>query len=180
MAERLERLFGMLAGALALAALCVGCASDLVLVDGRFVQREHGFAFAEPAQPPWRRIEVEGTLVAYTRPGGALMSVQSECGRRPPSPQIQARSLLIGLSSKRVRQSAPVAVGPWQGWSQSVDVGEEGGPLRRMKSVTLVAEDCTVDFVLVAGDDFESLEPGFDAWWQSFEHGVALPGGAGA
>jgi hypothetical protein len=61
-----------------------------------------------------------------------------------------------------------VSVGPWPGWSQVVDVGGESRALH-LKSVTLVAEGCTVDFLLLAGDDFESAETSFDSWWQSFE-----------
>ena len=161
---------GTLAGALVGALFSVACASDLVLVDGRYVQRTDGLSFAEPepATPPWRRVDVDDALAAWERPGGARITVQAECHRKPPSPQVQARSLLIGVEPKALRQSGPVAVGPWPGWSQELDVGEPQRPLH-LKTVTLVAEDCTVDFLLLAGDDFEASVPGFDAWWQSFE-----------
>jgi hypothetical protein len=178
LAPRESRLAGSLAAALVGAGLALGCAGALVFEGGRYVHPEHGFAFAAPApgQPPWERSEVENTLAAWTRPGGARLSVQSECGRRPPSPQVLARSLLIGVSAKVLRQSGPVAVGPWAGWSQVVDVGEDPARALHLKSVTLVAEECTVDFVLVARDDFAALEPDFDRWWQSFEYPAARPG----
>lgn len=175
---RREGLLPTLAGALLGVTLCGGCAGDLALAGGRFVDREHGFAFAapEPGEPPWRPTRVEQTLVAYTRPGGARMSVQSECGRTPPGPQVQARSLLIGVGPRVLRQSGPVAVGPTEGWSQILDV-EEGARVLRLKTVTLVTAECTVDFLLIAGDDFEAAEPGFDAWWQSFDAAGAPPAG---
>ena len=158
------------AAALVGALLSVACASDLVLVNGRYLQRKYGLSFAEPepGTPPWTRIAVDDTLAAWERPGGARMTVQAECHRKPPSPQVQARSLLIGVERKELRQSGPVAVGPWPGWSQQFDVGEPPWPLH-LKTVTLVAQDCTVDFLLLAGDDFGAAEPSFDAWWQSFE-----------
>ena len=89
-----------------------------------------------------------------------------------------ARSLLIGVDQRVLRQSGPVAVGSLQGWSQVVDV-EESGRVRRLKTVTLLAERCSYDFLLIAGDDFEGLEPGFDAWWGGFETGLLIPAGAG-
>jgi hypothetical protein len=165
-------LFATLAGALALAGLGIGCASDLVLENGRLAHRKYGFSFAEPSgDPPWQRTSLEDALAAWSRPGGARISVQAECGRNPPSPQVLARSLLIGVSRKQLLLSGPVAVGPWQGFAQVVDVGDAGRPLY-LKTVTLVAAPCTVDFLLLAGEDFAALESGFDLWWQSFEAGA--------
>jgi len=161
--------------------LCGGCASDPALAGGRFVDPAHGFAFAvpEPGEPPWRPIRVDRTLVAYTRAGGARISAQSECGRNPPRPQVQARSLLIDVGPRVLRQSGPVAVGSTEGWSQVLDV-EEGARVLRLKTVTLVTRECTVDFLLIAGDDFETAEPGFDAWWQTFETTAVAPAGGGS
>jgi hypothetical protein len=161
---------GTVAAALVGALLSVACASDLVLVNGRYVQRKYGLSFAEPepGTPPWKRVDLDDTLVAWERPSGARMTVQAECHRKPPSPQVQARSLVIGVERKSLLQSGPVAVGPWPAWSQEFDVGEPQRALH-LKTVTVVAQDCTVDFLLMAGDDFEAAEPGFDAWWKSFE-----------
>ena len=161
---------GTLAAALVGALLSVACASDLELVNGRYVHRKYGLSFAEPESgtPPWQRVDIHDTLAAWERPGGARMTVQAECHRKPPSPQVQARSLLIGVEQKTLRQSGPVAVGPWPGWSQQFDLGEPPRALH-LKTVTVVARDCTVDFLLMAGDDFQAAEPGFDAWWKSFE-----------
>jgi hypothetical protein len=159
-----------LAAALVGALLSVACASDLELVNGRYLQRRYGLSFAEPepGTPAWRRVDIDDTLAAWERPGGARMTVQAECRRKPPSPQVQARSLVIGVEKKELRQSGPVSVGPWPGWSQEFEVGEPQRPLH-LKTVTLVTQDCTVDFLLMAGDDYEAAVPGFDAWWQSFE-----------
>jgi len=176
-----RKVFARLAAALLGAALVSGCASDLLFANGRYLQRKQGFSFAAPTpdQPPWKPTRVEHTLAAWTRPGGARLAVLSECGRNPPSPQVLARSLWIGVEATVLRQSGPVAVGAFHGWSQIVDVGQDPARALHMKAVTLVAEECTVDFVLLARDDFASLEPDFDRWWQSFERPVA-PSGTGS
>lgn len=178
MPGRRRGLIGTLAGALALATLGVGCAGPLTYANGRFLHREHGFSFAAPApaDPPWQRVDQDHALVAFVRPGGARMSVQSECGRAPQDPQLLAHSLLIGVEPLQLRQSGPVKVGPWPGWSQTADL-EVDGHARHLKTVTLVAADCTVDFLLVTREDFASAEPAFDAWWQSFEAGAPPPPG---
>jgi hypothetical protein len=176
MGLRRGRLPGTLAGAL-VGAVLGGCAGGLAQADGRLVDPVHGFSFSlpPPADPAWRGAKVAGTLAAYERAGGARMSVQSECERKPPGPQVQARNLLIGVSPYVIRQAGPVAAGDVPGWSQVVDVGDEGR-VRRLRTVTLVTADCTVDFLLVAGDDFESAQPSFEAWWKSFEAGAAARG----
>jgi hypothetical protein len=169
--------FAARARALLAAALAVACASgDLRAGDGRYVHRTRGFSVPDVAHadPAWRRSNVPRTQLAYQRAGGAQLSLYSECGRTPTTPQVLARSLLIGLGAYVLRQSGPVAVGAFQGWSQVVDV-EQDGQVRRIKTVTLLVALCSYDFLLVAGDDFESLEPGFDAWWSGFDPGVAAP-----
>jgi hypothetical protein len=171
MVGRGQGFVGSLAGVLAGLAVALACASDpLLCANGRLVHRKYGFSFAAPeaGASPWRRIEVDRALAAWERPAGARLTVQSECGRKPARPQLQAYGLLIGVEQKRLLQSGPVAVGPWPGWSQRVDVGDQARPLH-MKTVTIVAQSCTVDFLLLAGDDFESAEAIFDRWWQSFE-----------
>lgn len=164
------------------AAWLGACASggDLVAANGRYLHRSLGFSMPDPAaaDPAWQRTHVRRTQLAWERPGGARLSLYSECDRTPTTPQVLARSLLIGVEQRVLRQSGPVAAGNLQGWSQVVDV-EEAGHVRRLKTVTLIAERCSYDFLLIAGDDFESLEPGFDAWWAGFETGLLIPAGAG-
>ena len=158
-----------LALVLALAAI-VGCASDRLWRDGRVVHRELGFSVA--AVPGgdsgrWTQVSVDGSWLAYRHASGSHMSLQTRCFRRFLNAQLRARHLLIGVEPRTLRQSGPVAVGAFSGWSQIVDVGEGARPVR-VKTLTLLVEDCAYDWVLTARGDFESLEPDFDAWWQSF------------
>jgi hypothetical protein len=156
-----------LAAALAL-VLVNGCASDMQWRDGRAVHRELGFSVATPPGGAWERVAVEGAWLAYRHPAGAHMSLQTRCFRRYLNAQLRARHLLIGVAPRTLRQSGPVSVGPYGGWSQRVDVGEGPTPIR-LKTLTLLIEDCAYDWLLTAHDDFDALEPVFDAWWQSFE-----------
>lgn len=167
-----------LAGALLGSSLALGCAGEtLVTRDGRLRSERDQFSVDTPARPPWTPISVDGALAAFRAPGPAFMSVQSRCGRPLASPQIMARHLEIGLPERMLRQSGPVGVGDWQGWSQVFDTLEEGAVVR-LKTVTLVAGDCTFDWILSARAGFEDVEPSFDAWWRSFEyHGPATRDG---
>jgi hypothetical protein len=159
-----------LAGALLGLAFALGCAGDsLVVADGRLRSERDQFSVHTPERPPWKPISVDRALAAFRAPGPAFMSVQSRCGRPLASPQIMARHLEIGLPERMLRQSGPVGVGPWQGWSQIFDTLEEGAAVR-LKTVTIVAGDCTFDWILSARAGFEDVEPSFDAWWRSFEY----------
>jgi hypothetical protein len=160
-----------LAAALAL-VLMSGCASDLWLRDGRAVHRELDFSVALPPADEWERVQVEGAWLAYRHRSGAHMSLQTRCFRRYLNAQLRARHLLIGVAPRELLQSGPAAVGSVGGWTQVVAVGED--PVRvRLKTVTLLVEDCAYDWLLTARDDFDAREPGFDAWWQSFERAPA-------
>ncbi len=160
-----------LAAALAFAVVW-GCAGTPIVRDGRAYHPEAGFSVVAPPLGDWEPFRVDGAWLAYRSPSGAFMTLQTRCFRRYLNAQLRARHLLIGVSPRTVRQSGPVAVGPYGGWTQVVDVGEGEGALR-LKTLTLLVEDCTYDFVLTARGDFAALEPAFDEWWQSFERVAA-------
>lgn len=156
--------------ALAGVLLLLGCAGDLAAIDGGFRHRSHGYAFAAPPAP-WERVSVKDAVIAYRRPGPATMSLQSRCGSPVAEPAVMARHLRIGVPDPTLRQAGPVAVGGYSGWTQTFDVGPEGGGVR-VKTVTVVENGCAIDWVLVAASGFEEAEPDFDAWVA----GVRLPG----
>jgi len=150
--------------------LCIGCATgSFESVDGRFHHRDQGYSLAEPepTQPPWKRVRLEGAVVAFRRPGPVLMSLQSGCRRPVAGPQVMARHLVIGLPERTLRQAGPVAVEDWPGWTQTFDTMQEGTTVR-VKTVTLVAAGCAIDWVLTGAEGFEAAEPSFDRWWSSF------------
>lgn len=165
-------------GASGAASLCtllfLGCASHLMAVDGVFRNVEHGYSILAPGDPAWRRIDLEGTDLAYRRPGPATMSLQSRCGKPVAEAQIMARHLVIGVRERTVRQAGPVPVSGGTGWTQTFDTLHDGVGVR-VKTVTLVGRGCTFDWTLVAAGRFEEAEPSFDAWWGSFRLDGAEP-----
>ena len=79
-----------------------------------------------------------------------------------------ARHLQIGLPERTQRDSRPLRIGETAGWSRTLDVrGPEG--VVRVETVTVVYENCVLDWVLTGGASFEDAKPLFDAWWSSFE-----------
>ena len=46
----------------------------------------------------------------------------------------------------------------------------------RIKTVTLVLDDCSFDWILVAAGPFEAAEAAFDDWWASFHLGSRYDG----
>ena len=158
------------ARALGAALLLLGCAGELASLEGGFRHRRHGYAIGEPG-PPWARVPVEHAVIAFRRPGPATMSLQSRCSGPVAEPAVMARHLRIGLPGYTLRQSGPVGIGGHGGWSQTLDTLEDGVGVR-VKTVTVVAGDCTLDWILVASSSFESAEMDFDVWVSS----VQLPG----
>jgi hypothetical protein len=157
--------------ALALPALWGCAASPLSAVGGGFVDKHHGYRIGVPpdSDPPWRAQEVEGSLLAYERPGPVRMTFSSRCGVPLTRPQLLARHLRIGIPAHVVRAEGPVQLGSIAGWQQVFDADAERGAVR-VKTVTLAANECAFDWVLVArgAADFEGAERDFDVWWRSF------------
>ena len=145
--------------------LLTACAGDLVALDGDLLHRRHGYTIGTPAAP-WVRTEVEHAVIAYRRPGPATMSLQSRCKGAVADASVMARHLRIGLPPYTLRQAGPVAVAGRSGWSQTLDTLQDREAVR-VKTVTLVVEGCTLDWVLVSSRVFEEAEPDFDRWVDS-------------
>lgn len=152
------------------AALALACANPGLLEtpDGRLHHSELGFAIASPdaVSPGWKRARLAGADLAYRRPG-ALMSLQAACGKPLAQPRILAWHLMIG-SKRTLRRSQAVELGPLEGWTLTFDTLLDGVAVR-VKTVTLVHDRCSYDWILSANHGFEESEPSFDAWWRSFE-----------
>jgi hypothetical protein len=157
--------------ALAVPALWGCAASPLQPVEGGFGDSKHGYRIGVPpkAEPRWRRLEVEGSLLAFERPGPIRMTFSSRCGVPLTRPQLLARHLRIGIPAHVVRAEGPVGLGGLEGWQQVFDADAERGAVR-VKTVTITGNGCAFDWVLIAREasDFEPAERDFDAWWQTF------------
>lgn len=145
---------------------CAG--SPLVPDDGGFRNPRHGYWLGSPpaSDPLWQPEEVEGSLLAFHRPGAIRMTFSSRCGVPLPRPEFLARHLRIGIPANVVRESGPVEIDGLQGWQQVFDADAEHGAVR-VKTVTFVANGCALDWVLIGREagGFEEAERDFDAWW---------------
>jgi hypothetical protein len=147
------------------------CASGpLEPFDGGFRNARHGYWVGTPpaSDPPWEPDEVEGSLLAFRRAGSVRMTFASRCGEPLPRPEFLARHLRIGIPENVVRESGAVELGPVAGWQQVFDADAGHGAVR-VKTVTLVANGCALDWVLIGRESggFEAAEGDFDAWWHT-------------
>jgi len=177
---------------LLLGLLATACASAAVRpVPGssppRFRHAEQGWSVGVPgavgavaggeAAPAgaWRRIELDRADLAFRLPAAdATALLQSRCDGPRAEPRILARHLLIGAGRRTLLREESARVDGRPAWLQWVELPREESALQ-MKTVTAVLESCVVDWVLAAPGSLAAVEPGFDAWWRSFDAGEAAP-----
>lgn len=151
--------------------LGAGCATtSLSPSEGGYSHRRHDYTIGRPASG-WEQVKVDGAAIAYRRQGPSTMSLQSRCGKPVATPQLMARHLVIRLPERELVSAGPVAVAGRSGWVQVFETHEHGVDVR-VKTVTLVARDCTFDWVLASTGSFEAAELDFDAWWETFRLGA--------
>jgi hypothetical protein len=155
---------------LTLLAAHAGCASGLRWEQGLYRHGELGYTIAAPPGPEgyWRRIRVERAELAFRGARGEAISLAARCGRGLASAKILARHLRIGTREHRMRSSEELEVDGRPAWVQVFDARADAATVR-VKTLTLVAEACVYDWVLVAREGFEAAELRFDAWWSSFQ-----------
>ena len=167
----------------AFALLLLACESGPVRrVEGRIEHSKHGYSIDDPAGSPaqgakWSSIDLEDAEFAYTDGRGGSMTMLREC-RGDAAPVLLARQLRIGIegSSDSVTVAHPLELRGDAGWAQTFAVIEDDRELW-LRSVTLSADLCTYDWVLVGAGDAER-EAAFDRWWSSFVR-TGAPGAAG-
>ena len=169
------------AGLLGWLAAAAGCAGPLTATDAGFRHRRHGYTLAAPGGPgpAWERVDVEGAVLAFRREGPDTISLVSRCGQPVAAPQVMARHLVIGIPDRTTLASGPIEIGGRSGWVQTFDAVRDGAVVR-VKTVSLVADGCSFDWMLASAGAFEPAERAFDAWWQSFRldperYGEAAP-----
>jgi hypothetical protein len=151
-------------------ALWCCASSPLDPFDGGFRNARHGYWIGTPpgSDPPWESDEVEGSLLAFRRPPGFRMTFSSRCRETLARPEFLARHLRIGIPANVVRESGPVELSGLAGWEQVFDADTGGGAVR-VKTVTIVANGCALDWVLIGRETggFDEAERDFDAWWRT-------------
>jgi hypothetical protein len=186
-ARRARRARAIGVGVLLVPALWSCASSPLIPDDGGFRNPRHGYWIGNPpaSESPWEPEEVDGSLLAFRRSGSPAirMTFSSRCGVPLPRPEFLARHLRIGIPANVVRESGPVQHGDLAGWEQVFDAESERGAVR-VKTVTFVANDCALDWILIGRDSaaFEEAQPDFDAWWATLavepQTGAATAGAA--
>lgn len=161
---------GLLAGLIGLA-----CGGSISLVDGIYRDGGHDFTIDAPAGPgpAWERMSVDDAALSFRRDDSGRrdgLSMLVRCGRAVADAQLMARSLVIGLDERELMGAGPSLVAGRNGWTQSFETSRDGVTVL-VKTVTLVAGDCTFDWVLVAAGPRQRAETAFDAWWGSFRLG---------
>ena len=157
-------------GLLGAVLIGAGCASSpMSRIEDGYRHRRHDYTIARPDGPgeAWQRVTLEGAELAFRRPGPEVLSLQSRCGRPVAAPVFMARHLLIGLPERTLVAAGPTQVDGRDAWTQTLDTVQKGVSVR-VKTVTLVAADCSFDWILMTAADFEPAEQAFDAWWDSF------------
>lgn len=158
--------------ALALAGvLAAACAAPVTREAGRWRAREAGASIEDLATlaPGWERADADGALLAFRHPGGGRAAWLRQCRGAAAGARPEAHALLVQLTGAEVESEGPVSLAGREGWAV-VATAVDGGHRVTVKAVTRVsASACTDDFLLVAPQDFATLEPGFDAWWASFQ-----------
>ena len=143
------------------------CASPAVVPDGGgFAHATRGWRIDAP-DPAWSRASVDGAELSFRGPEGAWMSLASRCGIAPAEPRVLVRHLAIGLPERTLVREGEVRVDGRRGWSQTWRT-RVGGAERELEAVSVVADDCVYDFVLVAPPGAATAAQGFDRWRGSF------------
>ncbi len=143
------------------------CAAEVVRDGSIYRHRRLGYTIAAPDER-WSRIDVEGSVLAFRAPDGATMSMLTRCQKSDAVAAVLARQLLIGVEDRTLRQAGPVLIAGRNGWGQLFEV-RNGTRTARLKTITVVVDQCVVDWVLVGTSDFGVVERSFDAWWSTFQ-----------
>jgi len=138
-------------------------------VDGGYRHGRYDYSIGVPGAG-WERVDVDDATLSFQRGGADTLSMVSRCGRPVAKAQLMARHLVIGLEDRTLVTAGPVSVAGYGGWTQTFDSAHSGYPVR-IKTVTLVLNDCSFDWILVAAGPFEPAEVVLDAWWASFRLG---------
>jgi hypothetical protein len=142
------------------------CASDLVENADGFVHTRQGWRIDAP-RGAWTRAPVEGAELAFRDPSGAWLSLSSRCGIAREEPRVLVRRLATGLPARTLVREGEVRLDGRPGWSQTWRT-RLGDVERELEAVSVVADGCVYDWVLVSAPGPASPDESFEGWWRSF------------
>jgi hypothetical protein len=141
------------------------CASDLVETPDGYLHARQGWRIEAP-RGDWTRVRVEGAELAFRDPSGAWLSLALRCGIARAEPRVLVRRLATGLPARTLVREGEVHVDGRPGWSQTWRT-RLGDVERELDAVSVVADDCVYDWVLVSAPR-PALDESFERWWRSF------------
>ncbi len=115
----------------------------------------------------WEEVVLEDAELAFRGSQHETMAFFSSCKIEARSARTLARQLTTGISPTRWQRRESVTVAGREGWLQEFEF-EISDRKRTMKTVTVVANRCSYDWVLVAGSTYDIAVESFDGWWSSF------------
>ncbi len=168
--NRAVGLRALVAGIVATSALGWGCTTSGLSRDG-FRHRDHGYSLPHPDAIEgwsWRVLKLDEAQLAYRGNGDAYMAVDSHCGAVERDPAALGRQLLVGIENRKRIESDSFSFADGQAYAQLVEADDAEGRVVRTRTVTLVREECVIDFVLAVEPGHPEVEESFEQWWRGF------------
>lgn len=153
--------------ALLVLAVLFGCAHA---EDQRVDAAQYFLASPSHENLAWEAMDFAEAERAYRGPQREIMTFFTSCRLQTKSPRVLARQLTTGVAVRNWKRRESVMVAGYSGWLQEFEIDAPGEP-RTMKTVTIVANKCSYDWVLIAGKTFPAAVEAFDAWWSSLRLG---------
>ncbi|MDP6980588.1 MAG: hypothetical protein QF570_18660 [Myxococcota bacterium] len=162
--------WALVASIVATSALGWGCASTGLTGHG-FRHHDHGYWLPHPQAIEgwsWRIIDVDDAQLAYRGNRDAYMAVDSTCEASERDPAILGRQLLVGIANRNRVESDSFPFAGGQAYSQLVEADGEAARVVRTRTVTVVRDECVIDFVLAVAEGHPEVEASFEKWWRGF------------
>ncbi|MFI5300571.1 MAG: hypothetical protein ACHREM_21000 [Polyangiales bacterium] len=140
--------------------------------DGRVVHGDQTSFRVGPVPSAWRRIQIEGALLAFedTQSGGSI-DVFARCGRRDDDVPLTShlQHLLIGFTDRDTKSQATLTLDGREALHTIVDAKLDGVP-RSLAVYILKKDNCVYELIYAASpDQLAAGLDGFDAFSRGFQ-----------
>lgn len=149
--------------ALLVLVVLLGCAHSK---DQRVDAARYSLAPPSRERVIWEEVDLAEAELAFRGPQHEIMTFFTSCKLEAKSPRVLARQLTTGIAVRNWKRRESVTVAGYGGWLQEFEI-DAPGEIRTMKTVTIVADRCSYDWVLIADKTFPEAVEAFDVWWSS-------------